>query len=319
MPKIAYTAEGFPVPFEAVNGRHDLDISWPFLVWSAISVGRAELMHIVRHGEFSMFEMVYRAAIIFANLCDDRYGSFKRSEAYDGLDPSEKGAISYFLGLTVAKAFAARILGVPWLLHLDVYRQELQANILGRTRPDLVGQTTAGEWVVIEAKGRTKAFAPQSLERAKQQAQMLATVGGQAPALRIGMLTHFGRERLQFDVRDPEFDEEYERIDLPLSRQKLLEAYYRPFRRWLSESPRIREIEIAGKSYRALSVENVDLTIGMAINLFEEKVTTQSDINQQLTDDDKHYAGRDGILVVLGPLWSTMNMTLEPQERRSIV
>ncbi len=319
MPRVTYTAEGFPVPFASINGMHDLDLSWPFLVWSAISVGRAKLIHIFRYGEFSMFESVYRAAIIFANLCDDGNERFKRSEAYEGLDPSEKGAISYFLGLAIAKAFAERILEVPWLMHLDVYWQELQPNIVGRTRPDLVGQTTTGGWVVIEAKGRTKAFAPAALQKAKQQAQRLATVSGQDPVLRIGMLTHFGSKGLQFAARDPEFDEEGERIDLPLSQQKLIEAYYRPFRTWLSEDPRTSEIEIAGKRYRAVSIENVGLTVGLEINLFEEKVTTRPAINHQLAQDEKYFAGRDGILVVLGPVWSRENMLLEPQERRSTV
>ncbi len=112
-------------------------------------------MHIFRYGQFSLFEITYRSALIYANLCDDGAGRIKRSEAYDGLDPSEKGAVSYFLGLTLAKAFAERELDVPWLMHLDVYRKELAPVLSGQSRPDLVGQTTGGSWVVIEAKGRT--------------------------------------------------------------------------------------------------------------------------------------------------------------------
>jgi hypothetical protein len=50
---------------------------------------------------------------------------------------------------------------------------------------NLVGQTISGEWVVIEAKGRSNSFDPV----------------GEEPTLRIGMVTHFGNghnERLQF-------------------------------------------------------------------------------------------------------------------------
>jgi hypothetical protein len=39
----------------------DMDVSWPFLAWSAISVGKAELLHIVRYEESSLFAIAYRA------------------------------------------------------------------------------------------------------------------------------------------------------------------------------------------------------------------------------------------------------------------
>lgn len=229
MPSINYIANGFPGPFAAVNGTHTINVTWPFLIRSAISVGRAELIHIVQHGEYSLFEIVYRAAMIFANLRQDEAGQITRSEAYDGLDPSEKGAISYFVGLTIAKAFAELTLNVPWLMHLDVYRDELKVALAGQSRPDLVGLTADGKWVAIEAKGRTNSFEMGALNNAKSQAQMLSTIGGEEPALRVGMVTHFGDGRLQFRASDPPRDESRNRVELPLNRGRLIEGYYRPF------------------------------------------------------------------------------------------
>jgi hypothetical protein len=64
------------------NGAHTL-IVWPEqLLWAAATVGRANFI--------------------------------------DVLDPTEKGAVSYNLGLVVSKLFSEMLLGVPWLLHLDV-------------------------------------------------------------------------------------------------------------------------------------------------------------------------------------------------------
>jgi hypothetical protein len=132
-----------------------------------------------------LFEIAYRAAVLYANLCETEAGRIRRSEAYDGLDPSEKSAISYFLGLTVAKAFAELRLAVPWLMHLDVYRQELQPVLSGASRPDLVGRAVTGEWVAVESKGRTNAFDVRALQLAKGQVAQLVAVGGQPTALQI--------------------------------------------------------------------------------------------------------------------------------------
>src|SRR5687767_5554365 len=101
MPRMTYRAANFPAAAGAhLAGLHTLTFTWAELLWAAISVGRAELLHLMRYGPFSAFEIVYRAAILFANLRETGAAQLERSEAYDGLDPSEKGAVSYFMGLT---------------------------------------------------------------------------------------------------------------------------------------------------------------------------------------------------------------------------
>src|SRR5687767_4042942 len=122
MPKLHYNATNFPAALGAsLKGSKTVSFPWEELVWAAISVGRAELFHILRHGPFSAFEIIYRAAIVYANLRETGTGELARSKAYEGLDPSEKGAISYFMGLTLAKLLSEKLLDVPWLMHLDVY------------------------------------------------------------------------------------------------------------------------------------------------------------------------------------------------------
>jgi hypothetical protein len=144
---------------------------------------------------------------------------------------------------------------------------------------------------------------------------MLATVGGQEPILRVGMVTHFDNNRLEFTATDPLSDESHEGIHLPLTRQRLFEGYYRPFRTWLSNNPQADMIEIAGVVYRAAPVGNVDVTVGLSTNMMDDNFAASPSVGQQHAENEKRYAGSDGVLVELGPRWSTQNMTREPQER----
>jgi hypothetical protein len=319
VPTLSYTAGNFPPQYgNALAGAHDLAITWPELVWAAISVGRAELLHLMRFGPFSTFEIVYRAALVFANLKERPDGNIIRSEAYDGLDPSEKGAVSYFLGLTIAKLVADRLLSVPWLMHLDVYRHELQPVLQsGETRPDLVGQTIGGQWVAIESKGRTNGRDTRALERAKEQVEALVSVGGVAPALRIALQTHFESGVLNCTLDDPEETKSKRRLDIPLSRPKLFEGYYRPFREWLKEAPDTRRQTFRARRFRVADFRDVDLSVGLDEGLLNDDPPAAGvGEGREHVAEERRALGRDGILVNVGELWTAANMQLEPQERR---
>ena len=107
-------------------GRQDLFCTWPEILWAAITVGKANLYDLWRFGQYSWLETAFRTSLVFANLMADRNGRLRKPPTYRLLDPSEKGAVSYFLGITIAKLFAEKLLEVPWLLHLDVYRSFLR-------------------------------------------------------------------------------------------------------------------------------------------------------------------------------------------------
>lgn len=303
-----------------MSGAHTISFSWPELVWAAISVGRAELMHIARHGPFSAFEIVYRAAILFANLREWPTGHLTRSAAYEGLDPSEKGAVSYFVGLTVAKLFAERLLNVPWLMHLDVYRAELQAILHGAKRPDLVGQNTGGEWIAVESKGRTHGYADAAMLRAKEQVAVLASVKGQSVTLRVASQVYFGDSRLQCALRDPDATpEDARRIDLPLERERFFEGYYRRYREWLPTAPGVRREAIRGQMFLVAELPEVDLTVGLREHILRAEKPDATERVRSETDDiarATEHIGMDGVLVRTGLLWSPEGMRLEPQARR---
>jgi len=316
MPIIKYEATNFPKAMGTkLVGTHKIQVSWSELVWAAISVGRANLIHILQHGAFSQFEIIYRAAILFANLREDLQGNLRRSAAYEGLDPSEKGAISYFLGLAVTKLLADKLMNTPWLMHLDVYRALVKPIFSGAGRPDLVGQNSAGDWVVFESKGRTNGFDPQVLQRAKQQAMQIATIGGATPILRVGAVTHFGMGALAVKISDPPSSSK-EAINIQLNRKQLNDGYYRPFREWLSSGTESRRIRSGDKDYRVKSLVSADIEVGIIESLTEGVPADVPSIQRETsTVIGNTFHGKDGLLVRVGSLWSQGNMRLQPQER----
>jgi len=132
-------------------------------------------------------------------------GSLKRTDAFRSLDPTEKGAVSYFLGMTVCKLFASSFLRTTWLLHLDVFRRQLPPDLLGgRSRPDLIGEDDKGAWCAFECKGRSSVPNAQDRSKAKTQAQRLVRVGSKNCSLHIGAISFFRHETLEFHWRDPD-------------------------------------------------------------------------------------------------------------------
>src|SRR5438105_5261988 len=155
MLQIAYESEDFVAGSGATNGPSVLNTSWDDLLWAALTVGRPNRQYVFRHGAASLYEALFRWSLIRMALEQRgiRASRLRRTAAARTLDPSEKGAVNYFLGLAVCKLFADRLLDAPWLLHFDVFRPLLNPALIGRSRPDLVGQTINGRWVVLECKG----------------------------------------------------------------------------------------------------------------------------------------------------------------------
>ena len=128
----------------------------------------------------------------------------RRTDAFAALDPTEKGMVSYFLGMTLCKLFASRLLLAPWLLHLDVFRSVLNPVTLGRSRPDLVGEDISGNWHAFESKGRSSVPSSGDKAKAKAQAQRLVSVNGLNCSLQVGSFAFFRSDVLEFYWRDPE-------------------------------------------------------------------------------------------------------------------
>jgi hypothetical protein len=182
MPQLRYSPEGFGRYMgTAFTQPNDIVFSWAELCRAAITVGRRRWADVLQFGTYSVLEAMWRLAMLRANLVEEANRRVKKSRAFVKLDPSEKGAVSYFLGATVAKLLSERLFGVAWLLHLDVYRQYLSPRIALSNKPDFVGLNSAAQWVVIESKGRTNSASSDLLDKAKRQTRSLRELGGQNP------------------------------------------------------------------------------------------------------------------------------------------
>ena len=176
MPAIPYHATNFPVHWGPnLAGNHELHVSWADLVWAAVSVGKPSFDHLWAHGRYSRCDQIVRSHTVYANLREVN-GYLNKSALYEELDPTEKGATSYFMGMMVAKLFAERFFYTPWLMHLSWLRRlgNTVAQI-NKSEPDLVGLNLRRDWIVAEAKGRTGQFSQSAMIAAKRKTRPTET------------------------------------------------------------------------------------------------------------------------------------------------
>ena len=230
MLSIDYQSEAFP---RAVlpNRQGRLTVTWGDILWAAVTVGRPDILHVFHHGDASVYEAIFRWSMVRMAL-EQRGAHGKRlvrTNALRNMDPTEKGAVSYFLGLMACKLFSWKLLNAPWTLHLDAFRAVLSPQlILGRSRPDLVAQAQASQaWYAYECKGRASPPGSTDKQKAKAQARRLVSVRGVNCALHVGAIMFFENNTLQFFWRDPEpVADEPIRLPDPAS---FWGAYYSPF------------------------------------------------------------------------------------------
>lgn len=211
--RIDYRSESFPSVY-GVPHTGTLNTSWDELLWAALTIGRPSTYHVFRHGPSSFHEAIFRLSLVRLAVEQDWSGRLRRTDAFAALDPTEKGMVSYFLGMTLCKLFAWKLLRTPWLLHLDVFRAQLNLTTLGRSRPDLVGENNGGMWHAFECKGRSSNPSSADKGKAKAQAERLVSVDRVPCSLHIGSFAYFRSDLLEFYWKDPD-PGSMEPIELP--------------------------------------------------------------------------------------------------------
>lgn len=333
MLKIPYDSANFPTHFgSAFQGKNECNCTWPEIVWSALTVGKPDTSYLYRYGHYSFFERLYRVALLYSNLKQTRKNTLWRSEVYDkGLDPSEKSAVSYFLGLTFTKLFAEKLLNTPWLMHLDLYNQRNPKSLKflpksSKSRPDLIGLNSHHQWIVLEAKGRTGRLPDKLLEKAKEQTRMLHKISGQLPSLRVATAVYFNSKprALSISWEDPE-QFEPNSIDLDIALPLFFEQYYTPFfNAFNSQLFPVQEQRINQQPFRTITFDQADLKIGLHERLFEGYIYASeysrlfadlSGSTRNIEIENFRYMGRDGIFVELGSSWQENNMKKQPDLR----
>ena len=276
MPNLKYKACGFPARLGSqLTGSHTVDIPWPELVSAAITVGRESWAEVFQHGLHSRLEMIYRFAILRANLCSSSEGGFAKTDAYNNLDPSEKSAISYFQGLSFAKLAAQRFFRIPWLVHLDSFPDE-RTKLRGNQRPDLIGLDGCGQWGVFEAKGRTRIH-NETIRKAKEQTHCLRKIDGNDPSIRVASISHFSDNLLELRLENAdEITSAARDFDNPVGEDQFLRRYYEPFVS-LIEDDRSRRVAagvqttvFGNRKIDVVRLDEVDLDVGLDSQIYVE-------------------------------------------------
>lgn len=332
---IDYSPTAFPAAYSQLAAPGELRCLWSDLVWAGLTVGRRSLRHVIRPETYAYFELVYRSTLLYTHLqaADYRPGLWgpidthlRQSEVYQALDPGEKASISYFIGLTMAKLFAERLLQTPWLSHLDTCQPVPAPQ--PAAAPDLIGLDRQGNWVVQEVRGRSNWLSRQTIQRAKSRGQRLGQIGGRKPGLWVGFAGYFTStgKTLKVYLEDPPADGQ---STLELQPEVFLTSYYRLLFELLTGDygPKPFAESYGGRSYRVKPIVEADLRVGLDEQILEWLQTnrklglyrlaglTPPQPSAQAETPEPITIGHDGILVELGERWGDTRMHLSPTER----
>lgn len=263
MPIIPYTPQLFPSHMgPRLQAPATVDCQWSDILRAAITVGRRNARAVFQHGMHSVFEANYRAYMVKANLTEDQDARLVRTQAYRDLDRSEKGAVSYFLSMGLIKLLCEHFFSVPWLVHLDNFDGALDPPLARGSRPDLIGQDSNDDWIVVEVKGRSNAMDSQLLDDGKNQCRMIRLIEGQHPSLRLVGGLYFESHRVQTVLRDPK-DSDRKAADLKIDRTTLLREYYAPIAEAVTRGEDQRTEVIGDRTYAVSRFPSLDFELGV--------------------------------------------------------
>lgn len=332
MPRFPAQLSNFSGPFAGVNGSYDLSPSWGDLVRAAVTTGYPNLAAATMPATFHRsWAVLFRASIVLAFLDAPLGDRIVRSDDYNRADRSEKGSISYYLGLFGAKLGAELLLRTPWLLHYDAYHRLAQGVGPIARRPDLIGQSITGEWIAVEAKGRTNGWTDVLRAAAKAQARTLDQVvhpGGATEPIEanVASITFFDGEGWCLLMDDPPAKPQPLRLNASLN--QIYRAYYEPVLAYVGaalEQEQAESVEIGDVGFKVVHDPDLDLFIGVANAVIETRGAELEALRSPLSavieasdgrnrrrlpqvEDEEGRAwslGEDGVIVRLGDRWQS--------------
>ncbi len=323
MPNIPYRASNFATTWgAALSGSHTLSVSWGELVWAAVTMGKPGTAFLLSHGWHSVSDTIVRTHNVYANLRASAR-RYEKSTLYENLDPTEKGATSYFIGMMAAKLVGARLLDTPWLFHLSMFSSlGGTASLVGNSSPDLIGTNTSGDWVVVEAKGRTNGYDSVAMTTAKTQTRQVRRINGTNPVLRVATQAYFS-PALRFAIDDPEeYDEKA--IDISVARESAFHRYY-SFALESTDSP-TETRTVFGRQFDFKLIEQIGVSIGVdrkarkfmsAENTSANQFEGLFGLERGRDESQSVEVFSDGLAIALDDRWSEKNMKREPNSRSS--
>ncbi len=321
MPHVVYRARNFPRHFgPRFIGKHTLDVKWEEMIWAAITMGKPGVAFLLAHGWHSIADMVVRSHTVYASLRRSN-GFFEKSSLYGALDPTEKGATSYFMGMLAAKILGVRLLGVPWLFHLSMLDSlGGYATLASNSEPDLIGLTRSRQWVVAEAKGRTGSFSQSAMTKAKLQTRQLRHINGQLPNLRVAVQAFFN-SKMEWAIDDPDEHNESAR-DLNFDVDSVFDRYYSAA---IGATEQTATRNLVGRKFLARPLSEIGVTVAVDAEvrarvaqraMAMDGVDVGSNYFSEITEEGEFVIFPDGIAIALDGRWASHRMMLDPTKRR---
>ena len=296
------------------------------LVWAATTVGTTPFGPRLHAGR--ALEVQWRSAMIRASI-QPGPNAYWRSARYARLDPSEKGAVSFFLGQAQAKLFAHDFFRVSRLVHYDSYLAH-RGRPRRKTRPDFIGFYGRHVSIGVEAKGRSQGFGRKLVTNAKKQASSLPVIVGYPTSATYVHVAHFDRDQWCAYLEDPPRQRRVPVVDPAI----LTLVYYLPIVNAIrAREPQTRSLEQAEGSYLRAYFAEVDMYLSVRADVADlipsdelaafpsaDKGATASlydlvlelDMERldqgkgvSLQDNGRAFLGDDGIAVQLGPSWAS--------------
>jgi len=236
MSVVRVTCKKFPAPYTKTNGIRRRDVSRRTMLRAIITVGaqrHSDVYSLGMRGFFHRFGVGLSAVSFLGHategLCVDH--------RFHELDMSEKGAMSYWHGMAMAKIVAESELGIPWLAHVDKMRDcgALITSATSRQRGDLVGRGKKNNWHVIEAKGRSNEYSDTLIASAKEQSSSVTSINGKKPATCSACITALHTRPISVLLEDPPPKDDGEGERWEINTPGFFEQYYRGIKTYLGE------------------------------------------------------------------------------------
>lgn len=324
---VAFTG---PLPNGMVSraeGHHR--VSMKRLAWAAATLGGNPFGPRLGRRQRAL-EMQWRKAMIRASV---PVGSkhFYQSRSYRRLAPTEKGAVSFFLGEAQAKLFAYDFFHVSKLVAYDHYLEYHKIHRSG-TRPDFLGYQGMRTTIVLEAKGRSGYYSAAVVKAAKKQALSIPPIAGHPQPIAYVHLAYFWDGEWCAYLEDP--PRRQDALGPGVDPRILTLAYYHPIVAAI-RARRSEQVQIDGVWYSRTSFEDVDTHLlvradieelvppdeeiiaadpdrlrsvstplyELALALDGEAMALKTEAPVDDDDDDPRFIADDGVGVELGPSW----------------
>jgi hypothetical protein len=299
------TCKDFKVPYDRLNTElHDIQFSWPQLRHAVVTMGSPSLRAALPSTQHALAFALHKIFAIESVVEIDENGALKLPARYDDLDQSEKGVLSYWLGMCVTKIVSDEVLDVPWPVHLRHLMKAIRVDMRDKKFPDYVGWDSKEKWHVIEAKCFQAEPGKKNRKRWVEQVDSVDLISDMHPDTRSYCLTRL-KPVISIELTDPDDDIKKRKINLPIKPEQLQRFYYQPYLDLFSDELQYEnKIDNNGMLYKSIGFDSLNKT---KYSIAIERSILESVLRNELVKktapilQDDWYLGSDGIALKKEP------------------